>query len=186
MNMPRARFIPELLDIHAEEIEFLWGQRRNAMTSPYHTPREIAGLNERIEAHVQGLLAVPAALPQYLLQRLESDERDVVFAAAYPLLRLDEPSIAMRIAELFATSEGARLDGLRDALGIILPAVCSQPVLDQYLKAEPARAVAAAVVLAQRRQLDAQATRLNFLLQDPDPAVAGLAWGIVASVDQPS
>ena len=69
-----ARYIPELLEIHAEQLEYLWGQRRTALTSPEYTLRDFVDLNGRIEAHVQGLLAVPQALPELLCPLIESDD----------------------------------------------------------------------------------------------------------------
>lgn len=178
-----ARFIPELLEIHAEELEYLWGQRRTALVSPEYTVREFVDLNGRIEAHVQGLLAVPRALPELLHPLLESDQRDAVFAAAYPLLRLDEPASVSRVLEAFGAAEGSRLAGLRDALGMCPNKGTTTAVEAQFAGKHEARAAAAAVVLANRRRLESGSARLDALLKSEDPSTATLAWRVVPLVD---
>lgn len=178
-----TRFIPELLEIHAEELEYLWGQRRTALTSPEYTAREFVDLNGRLEAHVQGLLAVPQALPELLYPFLESDERDAVFAAAYPLLRLDEVASVSRVLEAFGAAEGSRLAGLRDAFSMYPNQRTTATVEAQFAGEHEGRAVAAAVVLANRRRLESGSTRLDALLKSEDPPTATLAWRVVPLVD---
>ena len=48
MPAARARIIPDLLRIHADDLAFQWGQRRAALSSRKHTLREYAEINERI------------------------------------------------------------------------------------------------------------------------------------------
>ena len=81
MTAARTRHIADLLQIHAEDLAFLWSQRREALVSRKHMLREYGELNERIEAHLQGLLVPgPAALVDWLVPQLAGVDRDDVFA----------------------------------------------------------------------------------------------------------
>src|SRR4051812_3148663 len=103
--MPKA-FIADILVEHYEELDFLWSQRRAALRSPLYTWRELHMLEERIEAHVQGLLVVGDNLPGFLQEKLDGAEADAVFAAAYPLLRLRIPAADQLAAQAFTKAEG--------------------------------------------------------------------------------
>lgn len=182
----RLHHIPELLDIHADELAYLWGQRRAALFDTRYTLASFLALNERIEAHVAGLLTVPSALPGLLGKRLlAAAHRDDAFAAACALLRLGNASLTARIVEMFATASGPQLLGLRDALGASSLDDAAPSVEDILALGEPARAVAAATVLAQRGLLRAQDPHLARLLRDADDAVAAQAWRVLPLVDAP-
>lgn len=184
MATPRQRYIPELLEVHAADLAFLWDQRRDAMASRRHTLREFAELSDRLEAHVQGLLiAPPDALLALLQPQLQGDDRGEAFAAAYALLRLGQPMLTQRVLQAFAQAEGAALDGLCDALSTApfdLFVGELQTLLD---RAEPRTAVAAAVVLANHRLLTSQSARLPELLLHDDPRVCELAWRAATVTD---
>jgi len=176
LTTARARNIPELLQIHLEELEFLWARRRIAPGSRELTARDYTELNERVEAHIQGLLAVRDALPALLVQRLAEGERDAIFAAACPLLRLNDRALAEIVIQRFATAEGEVLAGLRDALSVAPSSQTLTAMQSQFDSADAPHAVAAAVVLANQRLLKPTAARLGALLRESDPAVAQFAW----------
>ena len=182
----RQHHIPELLEIHADELAYLWGQRRAALFDTRYTLASFLALNERIEAHLAGLLTVPSALPALLGKRLlAATDRDEVFAAACALLRLGNASLTARIVEMFATASGPLLLGLRDALGASSLDDAAPSVQAKRALGEPARAVAAATVLAQRGLLRAEDPQLKRLLLDADDAVAAQAWRVLLLVDAP-
>ena len=184
MAVARARYITDLLQIHAEDLAFQWGQRREALGSSRHTLREFNELNERIEAHLQGLLvAAPPALLDMLRPQLVARVRDDAFAAAYALLRLGEAAATHAVVVEFSRASGGNLAGLRDALSLAphpLFAAEMQSALDQ---AKPITAVSAAMVLANHRMLDNHSPRLAQLLEDADPTVCELAWRTLPMVD---
>lgn len=180
----RQHHLPELLEIHADELAYLWGQRCSALWDVRYTQSSFIELNERIEAHVAGLLTVPSALPALLGKRLlDTDDRDDAFAAAYGLLRLVNPALMARVVEVFAVADGPRLLGLRDALATA-PLGVSEPALQAVLaQGHPARALAAAAVLAQHGRLQAEDVHFTRWLVDPDAKVADLAWQALMRVD---
>lgn len=184
MAVARARFIADLLEIHAQDLAFLWGERRDALNSARHTLREYAELNERIEAHVQGLLvAGPEALLEMLRPLLAAPDRDEAFAAAYALLRLAQPEPTRAVVAEFSRANGAALAGMRDALGFAPPALFAAQMRAAFEQAEPLTAVSAAAVLANHRLLDGRSPRLALWLQHDDPSVCALAWRVAAMVD---
>lgn len=184
MTAVRARHIADLLQVHAEDLAFLWGQRREAIGSRKHTLREYGELNERIEAHLQGLLvAGPAALTAWLQPQLIGIERDEVFAAAYALLRLAEAASTHGVVIEFSRAAGPALAGLRDALSLAPPALFAAEMQSALDQAKPSTAVAAAVVLANHRLLDGASPRLARLLEDPDAGVCELAWRAATVAD---
>ena len=175
--MPRARYIPELLRTHAEDLAFVWGWRRHALNSPAHTQRDYADLSERLEAHVQGLLCAP---PQDLLERLgpalATADADESFAAAYALLRTREPGATKAVVVAFSGAGGQALQGLREALSSAAPALFADEMSSALQHANPATAAAAAAVLASHRLLPSASVRLGQLLEDDDAATVALAW----------
>lgn len=49
------KMIPEIVTQHAEEASFLWLLRDRAVLAPHYRPFELKRLDERIEAHIEGL-----------------------------------------------------------------------------------------------------------------------------------
>ncbi|MEO8058157.1 MAG: hypothetical protein ABI671_07505 [Burkholderiales bacterium] len=184
MAVARARLIADLLQVHVEDLAFLWGQRREALGSRKHTLREYGELNERIEAHLQGLLvAEPAVLAGWLLPQLNGGDRNELFAAAYALLRLAEPTATHAVVVEFSRATGPALAGLRDALSLAPCALFGGEMQSALDQAKPITAVSAAVVLANHRLLDGQSPRLARLLEDDDLVVCELAWRAATVAD---
>jgi uncharacterized protein (TIGR02270 family) len=184
MAAQRSRYIADLLQVHAEDLAFLWGQRRDALASQRYTLREFNQLGERIEAHLQGLLiAPPAALTGLLQPALTSPDRDDAFAAACGLLRLEMPDTTHAVVVEFARAGGPTLAGLRDALSFVRPALFAAEMQSALVHAKPLTAASAAVVLANHRLLDAASTRLTQLMEEDDAAVCELAWRAAQAAD---
>ena len=187
MNQPRARHIPELLQIHADELAFVWGQRRAALHSAEQTQRDFADLTERVEAHTQGLLcAPPGALLELLSPGLAADpaDADQSFASAHGLLRAGAPAGQQAVIAAFARAHGPTLQGLREALCLAAPAPVAGEMQSALDHAPPATAAAAAAVLAAHQLLPAASPRLARLLEDPDGPTAALAWRAALLADR--
>ena len=184
MATPRARHIADLLQVHFEDLAFLWGQRRHALGSRRHTLREYGELNERIEAHLQGLLvAAPNELTALLQPCLAGTDRDEVFAAAYALLRSTDATATRAVVIEFSRAAGPALAGLRDALSLAPHALFAPEIQSALDQAKPLTAASAAVVLANLRLLDGQSPRLAQLLFSAEPGVCELAWRAATLVD---
>ena len=178
-------FIPDIAAEHYEELQFLWMQRRSALRSPAYTMREMRMLEERIEAHVQGMLVLGDRLGEFVADGLAGDDEMPAFAAAYVLLRLGTPGAFGRVYAAFTSGEGKRLAGITEALA----QGPSQPLLPAlqalFLSAAPATAVAAGEALAFHRALQVTPEQLGPLLRDESPPVRRGAWRIAGIAGVP-
>ena len=103
----RLRYLPELVDQHLEDLAFLWGQRREALMSTEHTQRNWADLEERIEAHLQGLRVPPtAALLTQLQPRLSVQDGDEAFALASALRCHRDRGATQAVLSAFVEARG--------------------------------------------------------------------------------
>src|SRR5690348_11938656 len=169
-------FMPDIAEEHYEELQFLWTQRRNALRSSAYTMREMGMLEERIEAHTQGLLVLGEHLLELVEPGLAGDDEMPAFAAAHALLRLGTPDGVSRVRDAFVSAEGKRLEGLREALahGPAQPLI---PLLQRlFTSAPPPLAAAAGEVLAFHRAFLPSAEQLVPLVGDEHPAVRRTAW----------
>jgi uncharacterized protein (TIGR02270 family) len=181
MTAPRRTYIPELIERHYEELQFLWGQRETALRSPRYTMREFSALERRIEAHVRGLLVAGVDLIHIVEEGLSSEDPATAFAAAYALLRMENETATLAVVQAFSGAHGKQLYGLRQALAHakleqILP---SLPFL--FFSSAAPTVAAAADVLAWHDALPPPGTTIEHLLQDEDPAVRQMGWLVVAN-----
>ncbi|MHC4546507.1 MAG: hypothetical protein ACYSYL_18670, partial [Planctomycetota bacterium] len=157
----------------------LWGQRQEALRSPEYTLPELRELEERIEAHVQGLLVGGENTIPFIEEGLSQDDPQLAFAASYILLRLNIESTARQVMEAFLQAEGEQLDGIGQALchGSI-DMVIEQ--LKEALASGPAPvAVSAAEALAFHKKLDLKTPRLAEFPQDENANVRRAAWRLI-------
>jgi len=180
----KLRFMPEQIIVHAEELAYLRGRLRASLASPALTITNLQDLQERIEAHTQGLLVAGPDLLNLLSFWLDAEDRDEVFAVAFGLLRTQIPAFAQRVMDAFMAASGSRLSGLGDALGAVQEPVSEAALLKLVEQGAAVHAAQAALALANRRRLYAGHPRLVSLLGDENPAIALLAWRAVALVDE--
>src|SRR5690348_8309150 len=174
-------FIPDIAEEHFEELQFLWTQRRNALRSSAYTMREMGMLEERIEAHSQGLLVLGDHLLEFVGRALDGDDAMPAFAAAYALLRLGTPAAIERVRDALLGAEGKRLQGIGEALANG-PAQPLLPLLQSlFTTAAPPVAAAAGEALAFHRALQTTPEQLVPLLRDEQPNVRRSAWRIVTN-----
>jgi len=185
MAANKLKVIPDILEEHFEELAFLWGQRQEALYSPEYTLPELLELEERIEAHVQGLLVGAEHTIPFVDDGLSQDEPLEVFAASYTLLRLNIDSAARQVMDAFFQAEGPQLEGIREAL-------CHGPIdmvmgrLHEAVTSAPAPiAAAAAEALAFHGKLDPAIPRLAKFFQDKNAKVRRAAWRLIMLVPAP-
>lgn len=175
-------FIPDIAEEHYEELQFLWSQRRNALRSPAYTLRELGMLEERIEAHVQGLLVIGEAnVSTFVDKGLTGEDEMAAFAAAYTLLKLGTPTALAKVLDAFTNAKDAQLDGIREAIsfGAALPL---QPQLTTlFLSAPLPVAVAAGEALVLQNAVRPAYEHVGRFFGAEDPKVRAAAWRIVAN-----
>ncbi len=178
MKAPAITVIPEILEEHFEELAFLLGHWESAIRSAAWNRRSLKDLDERIEAHVEGLLAGGEETIPEGKGGLVNEDPMVSFAAAYALLRLQNPTAAQIVMEAFRQAQEGQLDGIRQAL-------CHGPIelvledLRQAAAATLAPIAAAAIeALVFHSKLGPEAKRLEQFLSDGNPEVRRAAWRI--------
>jgi uncharacterized protein (TIGR02270 family) len=177
--MTGVAYIPDILEEHLEELAFLWGQRRTALRSARYTVRAFAHLEERVAAHLHGVLAVGGEALPLLEDLVREGDSDAAFAAGYALLHHGDATASARMLDAFARAEDGRLGGLRDALchgpaGSVLPQI--QALTNAAVMT---RAVAAAEVFVFHSDFPLDEQRVRRFLHDEDPAVRAGGWGLV-------
>ena len=116
-----APIIPHIVAQHAEEAAFLWLLRDAAVDAPHYRLRDLARLDGRVEAHIDGLRVAGEPGWQIALAQMERhQEAGEVFAAGVLALESqDQARIGRVIAVAEAVPETAR--GLISALGWLHP-----------------------------------------------------------------
>ncbi|WP_031432426.1 TIGR02270 family protein [Methylomarinum vadi] len=112
--------IPHIIDQHAEEAAFLWLLRNAAVHAPHYDVADLAKLDDRVEAHLDGLRIAADYGWQVVSDNLQAEEAGEVFTAAF--LALEGNSIE-RIKQVYETVEKVpeTLPGLVSALGWVAP-----------------------------------------------------------------
>jgi len=112
--------IPHIIDQHAEEAAFLWLLRHNAVYAPHYNLKDLAKLDGRVEAHIDGLRIAGDYGWEACCLNLEFKERGEVFTAA--ILALEGNHID-RINKVYQVAEEApeTLTGLISAFGWVEP-----------------------------------------------------------------
>lgn len=156
--------ISKIVDQHFEEASFLWLLRDRAVSAPHYSLKDLAKLDDRVEAHIDGLRVAGEVGWELIEPSLEQGEPGEVFAAAVLAFEsLDEDRMQLVVEAGVATRDLSR--GLISALGW-LPVEKAATLIDRMLAAElPAvRRVGVAASAAHRR--DPGASLKNALLND--------------------
>ena len=179
---PKTRVMTDLLEEHLEELAILGMQRQRALRSPDVTPGQLAELDDRMEAHIQGLLVGGDAGLPLIEDALSQDDPNDVFAAAYTLLRLNSDAGTKTLIESLQQAQGKQLDGIARALNCGPIETVKDALRDSLASAPSPLAVVAAEALARFRKLGESTSRLVEFLRDDNPQVRRRAWRVVALI----
>lgn len=128
--------IPHIIDQHAEEAAFLWLLRHNAIYAPHYNLKDLAKLDGRIEAHIDGLRIAGDYGWEACCHNLEFKERGEIFAAAVLAL---EGNLIERINKVYQVAEEApeTLTGLISAFGWVEPHLLQGKVKGLLISKKP-------------------------------------------------
>jgi uncharacterized protein (TIGR02270 family) len=165
--------LPAVVQLHAEEAAFLWLLRDEVIRQPHYDLSELAGLDNRVEAHLDGLRVNGEPAWQTVKEQAEQfGEAGEVFAAAVLALESGDRD---RIDPLIALG-GAAPDLERPLISAFgwtsAPAVSGLMRALLSSAAPSARRVAVAVHAIRREDLGQSWPRL---LHDDDPRVRARA-----------
>jgi uncharacterized protein (TIGR02270 family) len=130
-----VRIIPEIVGQHGEEAAFLWLLRDGAVRAAHYLLADLARLDNRIEAHLDGLRVCGDSGWEVCAEVLPKGDAGEIFAGAVVAFASgeDEPIQAALKADTAAPDKGR---GLVSALGW-LPFGQAQGPIKQLLAAEP-------------------------------------------------
>ncbi|NOJ84856.1 hypothetical protein HNV26_04175, partial [Myxococcus xanthus] len=170
----------DLLEVHVDELEWLWRQRHAALRSKEYDFRALVQLDERIAAHVDALVLAGEEAWALLRSRLvEAEDAYAAFGAAHVLLLLEDAAVARQTLELSAGLEGAAWEGFRLALRYAPPERHVDVLKGLVAGASERHAIAALEALAFHGQPD-PGGRLLELLGAAKSDVRRAAWGTVS------
>ena len=116
MNLTNIAAIESIVEQHAEEAAFLWLLRDDAVQSPRYSLKDMADLDERIEAHIDGLRVAGEAGWSICADALAQEEPGEMFVAAVLAFESGQDQRIKMVLEVAATNpELSR--GLISALG---------------------------------------------------------------------
>lgn len=118
--MPTAT-IPHIIEQHAEESAFLWILRSHAVHAPHYRLKDLAKLDNRVEAHLDGLRIAGAEGWELLEQALKIGEAGELFAAGLLALESRDPQKIAKVISIAETADEAG-KGLVSAFGWTQPA----------------------------------------------------------------
>jgi uncharacterized protein (TIGR02270 family) len=178
-------FLPDLLEEHLEEIQFLWPIREQGLRSPRMTLRDVRGFEDRIEARVDGVL-VPGndAIP-FVEPHLVADDLYAAFAGSFVLLRHATPEALALMHAALRNASGKRLTGIGRALQMGAATTLTDELGAMVREADAARAVTAAEALCYHVRWKGSHDRLLDFLSNDDAVVKRTGWRVVANLGIP-
>ena len=178
--MAQLSYPPILLDIveeHFEELDFLWEQREGVLFAPDWNLEELAELEERAEAHLDGLRLAEGHAVDIARPALAGEE---VFAATAATFVFMETGVEELAQEVLAAFKGAEAPETRDGIRIGLRHSKIDSIRDALLELaageDEALAAAAADVLVFQR---VEVPELGRLRAAEEPAVRVLVYGVL-------
>ncbi|MFO1126857.1 MAG: TIGR02270 family protein [Rhodospirillales bacterium] len=157
---------------HAEEAAFLWLLRNRAVGSPHYRPEHLARLDNRIEAHVDGLRVAGEAGWELACAELQHEEAGEVFAAGVLALESRDRARIERVLEV-AARVAETVPGFVSALGWVERAQLQGTVRD-FLAADPPFLRRLGVAACAVHRVDPGAV-LERAIDDPDPSLRARA-----------
>jgi uncharacterized protein (TIGR02270 family) len=128
--------LDDLIGEHVQEAAFLWLERDHAVRAPNYRLRQLADLDERIEAHIDGLRVAGEGGRAHAEAAVESGLPEDVFPAAVLALEGGNGRFEALVERLAA---GDAFKGLASALGWVEPGFLSGLVKALLVDAEPAK-----------------------------------------------
>jgi uncharacterized protein (TIGR02270 family) len=175
----KSSIISIIVEQHAEEAAFLWLLRDAAVRAPHYSLKDPAHLDDRVEAHIDGLRIAGEAGWEICKEALGLEEPGEVFAAAVLALENRNPT---RIEEVFVVAETVpeTVRGLTSAFGWVSPPQLQGTVKDLLVSTSPFRRRIGIAACAVHR-VDPKAA-LQAAIIDDDPLLQARALRAVGEL----
>jgi uncharacterized protein (TIGR02270 family) len=177
-----------LLDIveeHLEEADFLWSHRQSALADRDSTLHRLAELEERLLAHLDGLVLSEEAGWELLSPKLIEGETGEAFAAAWVALASGRSQYVDALRAALNTAKGPVLAGIGQAF-CHAPNQQVVPLLTPMLSADGAAQRAVALDALSFRRSTIPDRQLQAALLDKEPLVSAAALTAVGRLRKKS
>lgn len=134
MESLRTNAYLDVYEQYVEEASFLWELRSGAVKQPHYHPSDIKVLEQRIQAHLDGLLTAPEIAWRICKEALEDMGPGEVFTASVVAFRRRDRSEIREVIETALLSHDA-VKGLISAMAW-LPSQISRPWTDRFLQSK--------------------------------------------------
>lgn len=164
--------IEPVVSRHAEEAAFLWTLRNRAAGEPHYSLKDLAALDERVEAHLDGLRTAGTVGVKFCRANLAEKGSGEVFALAVLAFGAGDRERMLEALNAGCASPNTR-PGLVSALGWLDYASVS-PWIARLLEAKSSqhRSIGIAACAIHRED---PGSALTMALDDPDPALRARA-----------
>lgn len=123
-----------IFEQYVEEASFLWLMRSIAVDQPHYTAEDVAELEQRIQAQLEGLMTSPDMAWSVCEQALELEGPGELFSAAYVAFQSDNQVRIQQVVELGKANK-AMLPGLVSVFGW-LPTSIGHPWIGRFLNSK--------------------------------------------------
>jgi len=160
---------------HLEEAAFLWACWEQALVAPDHVLAEVESLEERLHAHMDGLvLAGEHVSKRLLLPALESGDGEALPVAAFALLKSGTPVGADAVLQRLVSADAAAQAILRRVLELLEPSRLPSWLQSLLREEQPLLQALAMEVLGQHQLAPAAACHTFAEHEAPEVAAAAI------------
>lgn len=171
------RFHHELFESHLKDAAFLYEQRLLTLKDPESSWRRAASLEDRLEAHIEGLIAGDDAALAVCMDHAVGGDASELFVATCVLCRRASAPMLAEVLKRFDRDDPLKVQALIDALKYELPAEWREYCRAAVEAGNPKLAPMLAWVLGYRRAR-VDDVLLNSLNTAAPPAFPPLLWSI--------
>lgn len=164
----------DLIEEHLEELDFLWEQRESVIFAPDWSRADLAELEERAEAHLDGLRLAEGHAVDLARPLLSGEERGAATAATFVLMAMNDRDLEQEVAAALAGKAPAS-DGVRVGLRHCPLGGLAGRLVELAVSGDPESRARACDVLAFHRA--PAPPRFAELLDAEDPGLRLLAFG---------
>ena len=173
-KLGRPPVIPDIVEEHFDELDFLWEHREANIFTPDWTLEDLAEHEERAEAHLDGLRLAELHAVDLARERVGGDETFAATAAAFVLFETGETEYRDLVRQALRTAGPEAVGGIRVALRHCPLDDMFETLRSLLTSDEPFRAAAASDVIAFHR---VPVDGLERLLGSDDPLTRAVAFG---------
>jgi uncharacterized protein (TIGR02270 family) len=171
------RFLIELYEEYLEEASFLYEQRRTLFSTPEITWRKIGEFEERLEAHIDGLVVGDKLALEVCARRAPEGDFGEVFAATCVFCREDRRDLVLTVMDQLDPDDAEKASALADALKYELPDAWVPDLLTLLEYGDPKLAPVIARAFGYRR-LQSGAQLMSAMKKCAPSALPELVWAL--------